>query len=102
LKLSITSPTVSGSVNTTSEILGGLMPWADSKTICARRQVTTEPVPRRTIRNSRLPSPGLSSRSPTLAAIFRSRSKTNAGKGPSATKAQTLLLETGKRCRSHH
>ena len=67
------------------------MPWADSKTICARRQVTTEPVPRRTIRNRRLPSPGLSSRSPTLAAIFPSRSKTNAGKSPSATTAQTLL-----------
>ena len=32
------------------------MPWADSSTICARRQVTTDPVPRRTIRTSRRPS----------------------------------------------
>jgi hypothetical protein len=32
------------------------MPWADSKTICARRQVTTDPLPRRTMRSSWLPS----------------------------------------------
>jgi hypothetical protein len=29
---------------------------ADSSTICARRQVTTDPLPRRTIRTSRRPS----------------------------------------------
>jgi hypothetical protein len=87
----ITSRTVSGSVKTTSEILGGLMPWAESKTICARRQVTTEPVPRRTIRSSRLPSSGVISRSSTLAAIFPSRSRTDAGKRPSAANAETLL-----------
>src|SRR3954447_21522504 len=32
------------------------MPWAESSTIWARRQVTTDPVPRRTMRSSRLPS----------------------------------------------
>src|SRR4051794_9659594 len=32
------------------------MPCAESSTICARRQVTTDPVPRRTMRNSRIPS----------------------------------------------
>src|SRR5689334_20841906 len=32
------------------------MPCADSSTICARRQVTTDPLPRRTIRTSRRPS----------------------------------------------
>ena len=32
------------------------MPWAESSTICARRQVTTDPESRRTVRNSRLPS----------------------------------------------
>ena len=67
------------------------MPWADSNTICARRQVTTEPLPRRTIRSSRLPSSGVSSRSTTLAAIFPSRSGTRSGKTPSAANAETLL-----------
>ena len=32
------------------------IPWADSSTICARRQVTTDPLPRRMIRTSRRPS----------------------------------------------
>jgi hypothetical protein len=36
--------------------LGTGIRWAASRTICARRQVTTEPLARRTIRNSRLPS----------------------------------------------
>ena len=31
-------------------------PCADSSTICARRQVTTDPLPRRMIRTSRRPS----------------------------------------------
>src|SRR5215217_4896332 len=49
------------------------MPCADSSTICARRQVTTEPEPRRTIRSSRLPSSLPISRSSTRAAIVPSR-----------------------------
>jgi hypothetical protein len=32
------------------------MRWAESSTIWTHRQVTTEPVPRRTMRSSRLPS----------------------------------------------
>ena len=32
------------------------MPCTDSSTICARRQVTTDPDERRTIRSSRFPS----------------------------------------------
>jgi hypothetical protein len=43
-------------VNATCAIRATPIPWADSSTICARRHVTTEPVPRRMIRNSRLPS----------------------------------------------
>ncbi|MEX2195204.1 MAG: hypothetical protein WD844_07940 [Thermoleophilaceae bacterium] len=71
---------VSGSVKTTSLILVGLIRCADNKTICARRQVTTEPLPRRTIRNRRLPSSLLISRSSTLAAILASRSPITFGK----------------------
>ena len=56
LKLWITSRTRSALVNVTSAIFATSMPCADSSTICARRQVTTDPVPRRTIRSSRCPS----------------------------------------------
>jgi hypothetical protein len=49
-------------VNATSAIVGTSMPWADSSTICARRQVTTDPLPRRMIRTSRRPSPSSISR----------------------------------------
>jgi hypothetical protein len=52
LKLPITSRTRSSLVNATSAIAAGAMPCAGSSTICARRQVTTEPWPRRTIRTS--------------------------------------------------
>jgi hypothetical protein len=38
------------------------MPWADSSTICARRQVNTDPLPRRMIQTSRRPSPSSISR----------------------------------------
>ena len=33
-------------VNATFAIAAASMPWADSSTICARRQVTTDPLPR--------------------------------------------------------
>jgi hypothetical protein len=56
LKLCSTSRTRSGLVKVTVAIAGTSMPCADSSTICARRQVTTEPEPRRTVRSSRLPS----------------------------------------------
>jgi hypothetical protein len=56
LKLWITSRTRSWLVNVTRAICGTSIAWAESSTICARRHVTTEPVPRRRIRNSRLPS----------------------------------------------
>jgi hypothetical protein len=32
-------------VKATLAIAGTSMPWADSSTICARRQVTTDPLP---------------------------------------------------------
>jgi hypothetical protein len=44
---------------------GTSMPCADSSTICARRQVTTEPELRRTIRSSRSPSWAVISRTRT-------------------------------------
>ena len=56
LKLRITSRTRSSLVNATFAIAGTSMPCADSSTICARRQVTTDPLPWRTIRTSRWPS----------------------------------------------
>ena len=56
LKLWITSRTRSSLVNVTFAIAATCMPCADSSTICARRQVTTDPVPRRMIRSSRRPS----------------------------------------------
>ena len=56
LKFRITSRTRSSLVNATLAIAAASMPCADSSTICARRQVTTDPVPRRMIRTSRCPS----------------------------------------------
>ena len=56
LKLWITARTRSGDVNATWAIWATSMPWADSSTIWARRHVTTDPEDRRTIRNRRLPS----------------------------------------------
>jgi hypothetical protein len=95
----ITSRTVSGSVKTTSLILAGLIRWAESKTIWARRQVTTEPESRRTIRSSRLPSSLVISRSSTLAAISASdrrlRSEDHFGGGalePGYENRQTLVV----------
>ena len=60
LKLRITSRTRSSLVNATLAIAAASMPWAESSTICARRQVTTDPLPRRTIRTSRRPSSSIS------------------------------------------
>jgi hypothetical protein len=56
LKFRITSRTRSSLVNATFAIAVASMPCADSSTICARRQVTTDPLPRRMIRTSRRPS----------------------------------------------
>jgi hypothetical protein len=49
LKLRITSRTRSSLVNATFAIPAVSMPCADSSTICARRQVTADPAPRRMI-----------------------------------------------------
>jgi hypothetical protein len=43
LKLRITSRTRSSLVKATFAMAATSMPWADSGTICARRQVTTDP-----------------------------------------------------------
>ena len=68
LKLRITSRTRSSLVNATFAIAATSMPCADNSTICARRQVTTDPLPRRTIRTSRRPSPSSISRTRTRSA----------------------------------
>ena len=52
------------------------MPCADNNTICARRQVTTEPLVRRTKRSSRLPSSLVIARNSTRPAILASRRST--------------------------
>jgi hypothetical protein len=62
-------PNRSALVNVTSAILPGAMPCADSRIICARRQVTTDPVPLRTIRSSRCPSSSSISRTCTRSAM---------------------------------
>jgi hypothetical protein len=46
LKLRITSRTRSSLVKATFAMAATSMPWADSGTICARRQVTTDPTAR--------------------------------------------------------
>ncbi|ASU83858.1 hypothetical protein CDO52_14645 [Nocardiopsis gilva YIM 90087] len=56
LTLWITSRTRSGLVNVTSAIFAAGIFCAESITIWARRQVTTDPLPLRTIRSSLRPS----------------------------------------------
>jgi hypothetical protein len=48
-------PDRSSLVAATLAIAATPMPWANSSTICVRRQVTTYPLPRRIIRTSRRP-----------------------------------------------
>jgi len=55
-------------VNDTAAIRATGMPCADSSTICARRQVTTDPVPLRMIRNRRCSSSPSISRTCTCSA----------------------------------
>ncbi|MFB7867915.1 hypothetical protein [Streptomyces sp. NPDC056069] len=55
-------------MNVTSAIFATGMPCADSSTIWARRQVTTDPVPLRMICSSRLPSSSSISRTCTRSA----------------------------------
>jgi hypothetical protein len=56
-------------VKVTSAILPTGIRCADSNTICARRQVTTNPLERRTIRSSRSPSSSLIERTCTRCTI---------------------------------
>jgi hypothetical protein len=72
LKLWITSRTRSSLVNVTSAIFATGIFCADNSTIWARRQVTTDPVPRRTIHNSRRPSSSSISRTCTRSAMLNS------------------------------
>jgi hypothetical protein len=62
-----TSRTRSSLVKATLAIAAASMPWADSSTICAGRQVTTDPLPRRTIRR------------PSSSSISRTRIRSAAG-----------------------
>jgi hypothetical protein len=68
LKSWITSRTRSALVSVTSAIFATGMPRADGGTIRARRQVTTDPVPRRTIRGGRRPLSSSISRTRTRSA----------------------------------
>src|SRR4029434_3129290 len=63
----------SGLVKVTWAIWATSMPWALSSTIWARRQVTTDPVDRRTMRSSRLPSWLLIARTRTRSATLPPR-----------------------------
>src|SRR6516165_6215076 len=58
------------------------MPCAESSTICARRQVTTDPLPRRTIRTSRRPSSSSISRTRSRSVTGPVSTITNPGKSP--------------------
>ena len=69
LKLCSTSRTRSSLVKASRAICATLMPCADHNTTCARRHVTTDPDPRRTIRFRRLPSSSLISRTRTRPGI---------------------------------
>jgi hypothetical protein len=60
--LLITSRTRSGLVKVTLAIPATSIPCTDKSTICALRQVTTDPDERRTIRSSLLPSSAVTSR----------------------------------------
>ena len=55
-------------MNVTSAVFATGMPCADSNTICARRQVTTEPLPLRMIRSRRVSSSSLILRTRTRSA----------------------------------
>lgn len=66
----MTSRTRSGLVKVTRAISAMSMAWALPSTICARRRVTTDPVDRRTMRSSRLPSWLLISRTRTRSATL--------------------------------
>jgi hypothetical protein len=79
------SRTRSSLVNATFAIAATSMPCADSSTIWARRQVTTDPLPRRIIRTSRRPSSSSISRT-------RSRSVT----GPVSTIGIRREAQAGK------
>ncbi len=73
-----------------------LMPCADHSTICARRHVTTDPLPRRTIRFRRLPSSSLISRTRTRRAIPDSMPRSTSAGIPEGRRKQ------GKRRRLRH
>jgi hypothetical protein len=69
LKFRITSRTRSSLVKATFAMAGTSMPWADSSIMCARRQVTTDPLPRRMIRTNRRPSSSSISRTRSRSVI---------------------------------
>ena len=83
LKFRITSRTRSSLVNATLAIAGTSMPWADSSTIWARRQVTTDPLPRRMIRTSRRPASSSISRTRSRSVTEPVSEITACGESPS-------------------
>src|SRR6266852_4037502 len=82
LKSCSTSRTRSSLVKASRAICATLMPCAGHSTICARRHVTTDPDPRRTIRFRRLPSSSLISRTRTRPAIPRSVTRSTSAGNP--------------------
>ena len=93
------APTRSGEVKATLAIWATSMPWADSSTIWARRQVTTDPDERRTMRSSRLPSSLVISRtctpSRTCTSLAQSQDKSARRRCSGGGRAL-------QRCRSRH
>jgi hypothetical protein len=99
LKLWITSRTRSSLVNATSAIRATGMPCADSNTICARRQVTTDPEPRRIIRNNRCPSSSSRSRTWTRSATLHSLKRSH---HPVWDLNRRVPIKQGKPCLTRH
>jgi hypothetical protein len=100
-----TSRTRSGLVKVTWAIWATSMPWALSSTICARRQVTTDPVDRRTMRSSRLPSWLLISRTRTRSATLPPPDDPDAAGSlhqDAAKRATSYFNQQGERCRTRH
>jgi hypothetical protein len=93
LKLWITSRTRSSLVKATFAIAATAMPGADSKTICARRQVTTDPLSRRTIRTRRRPS------SSSISRTARVRPPAQSGAIKPGSKVPGRAVASGPGCR---
>jgi hypothetical protein len=82
-------------VKATSAILPTGIPWADSSRICARGQLTTDPLSRRAICTSHMPSLSVIGRIPTRAAMLPLKDANHDTLGISG-----WSRERGDRCRT--